>query len=91
MSGDVPARAGVTGIVAGYGVGMTMNTKRGARLALAGVALFALPLVGCADEDNDGANTDEEIQDVRDGVDQAEDEVRQEIDGQNRGSNEDNE
>ena len=75
---------------AGYRVTM-MNIRRGARVAVAGLALFALPLAACADEDKDGATTDEEIQDVREGVDKAEDEVREEIDGQNDGSNQDNE
>lgn len=75
----------------GYRGAMTMNMRRSARLAVVGLALFALPLAACSDEDGDGATTDEEIEDVRGGVDDAEDEVRQEIDGQNQGSNEDNE
>jgi hypothetical protein len=68
---------------------MTTNTSKGARLVLAALALAALPLVGCSDEDNDGATTDEEIEKVEKGVDQAEEQIRQEIDGQNKGSNED--
>ena len=70
---------------------MNTNVRRGARLAVAGLALFALPLAGCSDEDGDGASTDEEIQDVRDGVDKAGDKVQQEIDGQDTGTNEDGE
>ncbi|HYH49527.1 MAG TPA: hypothetical protein VEG38_08270 [Acidimicrobiia bacterium] len=68
---------------------MTTKTSRGARLALAALALGALPLVACSDEDNDGATTDEEIEKVEKGVDQAEEQIRQEIDGQNKGSNQD--
>ena len=60
-------------------------------MLLAGLALVALPLAGCSDEDKDGATTDEEIQDVRDGVDKAGDEIQQEVDGQDQGSNNDNE
>jgi len=68
---------------------MTTKTSRGARLAVAAVALFALPLGACSDEDNDGATTDEEIEKVEKGVDEAEEQIRQEIDGQNKGSNQD--
>ena len=66
-----------------------MTTRRSRRLlAIAGLAL--LPFVGaCADEDGDGATTDEEIQDVRDGADDAEDRIETEVDGQDDGSNED--
>ena len=60
-------------------------------MVLAGLALFALPLGACADDDNDGATTDDEIQDVRDGAGRAEDELRQEVDGQDQGTNQDNE
>jgi hypothetical protein len=56
--------------------------------ALAVGALVLLPLAGaCADEDGDGATTDEEIQDVRDGADKAGDRVETEVDGQDDGSN----
>ena len=72
---------------AGYAPGMT--TRRTRRLfAIAGLAV--LPFVGaCADEDGDGATTDEEIQDVQDGTDDAEDRIETEIEGQDEGSNED--
>ena len=70
---------------------MTMNMKRGGRMALAGVAVLSLAFAGCSDEDGDGATTDEEIQDVEDGVDEAGDQVEEELDGQDQGSNEDNE
>ena len=75
----------------GYRVAMTMDMKRGGRMVLAGLALLALPLAGCSDEDKDGATTDEEIQDVRDGADKAGDEIQEEIDGHDQGSNDDNE
>jgi hypothetical protein len=52
------------------------------RLCAAAIVAGALALTApaCSDEDGDGATTDEEIQDVRDEVDE-------EIDGQNEGSN----
>jgi hypothetical protein len=49
----------------------------------------------CSDEDGDGGETDEEIQDIEEGVDDAtdavEDEVDEETDAQNEGDNEDDE
>jgi hypothetical protein len=69
---------------------MTTKTWRGARLAVAALALFAMPLAACSDEDNDGATTDEEIEKVEKGVDGAKDQIRQEIEGQDKGSNQDN-
>ena len=66
-----------------------MTTRRRLRRLAAVAALVALPVVGaCADEDGDGATTDEEIQDVRDETNEAEDRVEKEIDGQDDGSNE---
>ena len=66
-----------------------MTNLRRLRRLTAIAALAALPLVGaCADEDGDGATTDEEIQDVRDETNEAEDRLEQEVDGQNDGSNE---
>jgi hypothetical protein len=59
---------------------MTRTTRRATALAFSGLLL--LGGVACSDEDGDGATTDEEIQDV-------EDEVNQEIQGQDEGSNED--
>ena len=66
-----------------------MTARRTRRLlAIAGLAV--LPFVGaCADEDGDGATTDEEIQDVRDGADDAEDRIETEVEGQDEGSNDD--
>lgn len=66
-----------------------MTRNRSARTAVAALALFALPFVGaCADEDGDGATTDEEIQDVRDETKDAGEELEEEVDGQNEGTNE---
>ena len=62
------------------------------RTTFAAALFLALPLAGaCADEDGDGATTDEEIQDGRDATDKAEDELQEEVEGQNEGSNEDDE
>ena len=66
-----------------------MTNRRRLRRLTAVAALVALPLVGaCADEDGDGATTDEEIQDVRDETNDAEDRLQKEVDGQDDGSNE---
>jgi hypothetical protein len=69
-----------------------MGTVRGMRttralpfLLASGIAVLA---PACSDEDGDGAVTDEEIQDVEDGVHDAGDQLDQEIDGQNEGDNE---
>ena len=70
---------------------MTTKTWKGPRLAVAALALFTLPFVACSDEDNDGATTDEEIEKVEKGVDGAEEEIREEIEGPGKGTNEDNE
>lgn len=62
------------------------------RTALAVLAALAMPFTAaCADEDGDGATTDEEIEDLQDGADEVEDEVQEEIDGQDDGTNEDGE
>jgi leucine-zipper of insertion element IS481 len=52
--------------------------------ATAGVA-------ACSDEDGDGGVTDEEIEDGKDTVDSVKGEVEEEVDSQNKGSNEDDE
>lgn len=66
-----------------------MRRHRFARAAFAGLAVLAVPFAGaCADEDGDGATTDEELQDVRDETKDAEEQLEQEVDGQNEGSNE---
>jgi hypothetical protein len=73
---------------------MTTNlTKRIASLSFAGAltlsggALFS----ACSDEDGDGGTTDEEIQEGEDTIDSVEDEIQEEIDSQDEGTNEDNE
>ena len=66
-----------------------MRSHRLARATFAALAVIAVPFAGaCADEDGDGATTDEEIQDVRDETKDAEKELEEEVDGQNEGSNE---
>jgi len=54
-----------------------------------------LGVAACSDEDGDGGETDEEIQDVEDGVNEAtdavDDEVDEEVDAQDEGTNEDDE
>ena len=68
------------------------RTRTAARTALAALALLAVPFAGaCADEDGDGATTDEEIQDVRDETKDAEKELEEEVDGQDKGTNENDE
>jgi hypothetical protein len=59
---------------------MTRTARRATALAVSGI--LVLGGVACTDEDGDGATTDEEIQDLRD-------EVNEEINGQNEGSNND--
>ena len=66
--------------------------NRRLRTAVAAALFVTLPLAGaCADEDGDGATTDEEIQDGRNATDEAEDELEEEVEGQNEGTNEDDE
>ena len=72
----------------GYATGMRRH-HRIARAGFAALAVLAVPLAGaCADEDGDGATTDEEIQDVRDETKDAEDELEEEVEGQDKGTNE---
>jgi hypothetical protein len=69
---------------------MSMRTTRAKALAAAGLLAGSLLLVpACSDEDGDGGTTDEEIQDVRDGVNDAGDRVDLEVDAQDQGSNQD--
>ena len=71
----------------GYATGMRRH--RLVRASFAALAVLAVPFAGaCADEDGDGATTDEEIQDVRDETKDAEKELEEEVDGQDKGSNE---
>ena len=66
-----------------------MRTTRALTIAVAGTALLFSP--ACSDEDGDGGTTDEEIQDVEDGVEDVGDEVEEEVDAQDEGSNDDGE
>ena len=59
-------------------------TSLAATLALVGGA-------ACSDEDGDGGTSDEEIQDLEDTGENVEDEVDEEIDSQDQGTNEDGE
>ena len=66
--------------------------NRRLRTAAAILAVFAMPFAGaCADEDGDGATTDEEIQDGQDTGNEVEDEAEEEMEGQDEGTNEDGE
>lgn len=56
---------------------------------LAGTLFLVAP--ACSDEDGDGATTDEELEDVENRVDDAGEEIQEEIDGQDEGTNEDGE
>jgi len=65
-------------------------------LKRAAVTGFAVMLAfaggaGCSDEDGDGGTSDEEIQDLEDTGQNVEDEVDEEIDSQDQGTNEDGE
>jgi hypothetical protein len=58
--------------------------------ALSAVALLSLGSLGitaCSDEDGDGGVTDEEIQDGKDTATSVGNEVKQEIDAQDEGTN----
>ena len=68
------------------------NRTRIAAITTAGLfGLGSLGLAACSDEDGDGGTTDEEIQDVEEGVEDMGDEVEEEIDAQDEGDNEDGE
>jgi hypothetical protein len=66
-----------------------MNLTRAISAGLAAGALLLVP--ACDDEDGDGAETDEEIQDIQDQGEDIGNEVEEEIEGQDTGSNEDGE
>jgi hypothetical protein len=69
-----------------WGTGGRM-IKRIAAASLAAVLSIGL-LPACADEDGDGGTTDEEIQDGKDTVNSIGDEIQEEKDAQDTGSNE---
>jgi hypothetical protein len=59
------------------------------RLIATGMAAGALLLVpACDDEDGDGGVTDEEVEDIEETGDSVQDEVEEEIDAQDEGTNE---
>ena len=66
-----------------------MNVTRAIAAGLAAGALLLVP--ACDDEDGDGAETDEEIQDIQDQGEDIGSEIDEEIEGQDTGSNEDGE
>jgi hypothetical protein len=70
-----------------------VTTKRLAGLSAS--VLFglgsAVGISACSDEDGDGGTTDEEIEDIEDTGDSIADEVDEEVDAQEEGTNEDNE
>jgi len=69
-----------------------MTRTRIAAATAAGLfGLASLGLSACSDEDGDGGTTDEEIQDGRDTADSIGDEIQEEIDAQDEGTNEDGE
>lgn len=61
---------------------MNRTLRRATALAFSGILVFGG--VACSDEDGDGATTDEELDDVEQQVDE-------EIEGQDEGSNQDDE
>jgi hypothetical protein len=67
-----------------------MRTTRTLAATLVGGVLLLAP-TACSDEDGDGATTGEELQDLEDDAEQLGDEVQEEIDGQDEGTNEDGE
>lgn len=69
-----------------------MRTMRRAAVVTLAGALALGGVAGCGDdEDGDGGITDEEIQEGEDRLDEAGDEIQEEVDSQDEGSNEDGE
>ena len=66
-----------------------MRTTRTITVALASGALLLSP--ACSDEDGDGGVTDEEIQDLEDDAEDIGNEIEEEVDSQDEGTNEDGE
>jgi hypothetical protein len=65
---------------------------RTTRILMAGLVAGTFLLApACDDEDGDGGTTDEEIQDLEDTGNSVQDEVEQEVDAQDQGTNEDGE
>jgi hypothetical protein len=63
-----------------------MRTTRLVATTLTAGALLLAP--ACDDEDGDGGTTDEEIEDLEDTGDDVQEELEEEIDAQDEGSNE---
>jgi hypothetical protein len=74
---------------------MTDAHSRTTRARAASLALLlghgALGGAACSDEDGDGGTTDEEIQEGEDTITSLGDEIEEEVDAQDEGSNEDDE
>ncbi len=68
-----------------------MNRRIAASSAALLLALGSVGVAACSDEDGDGGVTDEEIQDGQDAVTDASNEIQEEVDAQDEGSNEDGE
>lgn len=66
-----------------------MRTTRAITVALTTGALLLSP--ACSDEDGDGGTSDEEIEDLEDEAENLGDEIEEEVDSQDEGSNEDGE
>ncbi len=62
------------------GTSPPMRTATGKLTAGLFAATLALGLGACSDEDNDGATTDEEVNQVDDAVDSGASEVQEEVD-----------
>ena len=56
------------------------TTRRFASGALAVALVFGGGLTACSDEDGDGANTDEEVEELDEGAEDVQDQVEEEID-----------
>src|SRR5215203_1749085 len=76
---------------AGTPAPMKLTTKRAVGGAATAVLLAFIPAACGDDEDGDGGTTDEEIQDVEDTAEDLENDVQDEVDSQDEGSNEDGE
>lgn len=68
-----------------------MNRRIAAASAALLLAFGSVGVAACSDEDGDGGVTDEEIQDGQDAVTDASNEIEEEVDAQDEGSNEDGE
>ncbi len=73
------------------GYASAMNRRIAASSAALLLALGSVGVAACSDEDGDGGVTDEEIQDGQDAVTDASNEIQEEVDAQDEGSNEDGE